>query len=61
MREEGAATSSPKPAPFLTDEQRAALDQALRDKAQGMQGGEIAVAGGAYPGPLGAFAMTPMP
>ncbi|GFR42909.1 hypothetical protein Agub_g3905 [Astrephomene gubernaculifera] len=33
MREEGAATTSPKPAPFLTDEQRAALDQALRDKA----------------------------
>ncbi|EFJ42803.1 hypothetical protein VOLCADRAFT_107054 [Volvox carteri f. nagariensis] len=34
MRDEGAAISSPKPAPFLTDEQRAALDQALRDKAQ---------------------------
>ncbi|GIL51780.1 hypothetical protein Vafri_7690 [Volvox africanus] len=34
MRDEGAATSSPKPVPFLTDEQRAALDQALRDKAQ---------------------------
>ncbi|GLC39813.1 hypothetical protein PLESTM_000944900 [Pleodorina starrii] len=34
MRDEGAATISPKPAPFLTDEQRAALDQALRDKAQ---------------------------
>ncbi|KAG2483606.1 hypothetical protein HYH03_017548 [Edaphochlamys debaryana] len=34
MPRDGAAVASPKPAPFLTDEQRAALDAALRDKEQ---------------------------
>lgn len=36
MRDEAAApASAAAPAPFLTEEQRVALDQALRDKAQG--------------------------